>query len=470
MSIKEKNPNKPLFAIIGMGRSGISAAKVLKKEGKEVLIIEQKKTKKLMEIAYDLRKLNIKVELGRPLEIESFKPWLSNISQVITSPSVNWDNLTLNQFRSIGIKVQGEIAMAFERLKDIPWIGITGTNGKTTVTEMINHIFTKNNIYAPSVGNIGYPASEIILNNYSSNNSKPEWLIVELSSYQIESANNIKPKIGVWTTFSPDHLERHKTIDNYFKIKKLMIENSFLKILNYDDNFLKNNYSNFPQSSWISTTHNYDNKKNIEFYVNKDGLICESSSQMFKSNIINLPGSHNLQNLLLAIAASRKAGLSSNQIREGIFGFKGLPHRIEFVGKISQTKIYNDSKATNFDSSCVGLYSIKLPALVIAGGIAKSGCSKKWVKTIKETASGILLFGESSLELSLLLKESGYEGRISIFKNLNDASYEGFELLKEFQFSSLILSPACSSFDQYENFEERGNHFKFLVKDWLKNQ
>tara|TARA_Y100001968_G_scaffold183133_1_gene167732 strand:+ start:6520 stop:7908 length:1389 start_codon:yes stop_codon:yes gene_type:complete len=454
--------------VIGLGRSGIAAAKLLHLEKKKVVIIEKNKTEDLKKIGNDLSESGITVKLGRSLELSSFKEWLNQIDCVVISPSIPWNHETLNKLRDLGITVKGEISLAWERLKNIPWIAITGTNGKTTVTKMLTHVLIKNQTNVLMGGNVGIPASEIAIKLKENNCELPSWIIIELSSYQIEEAPEIKPQIGIWTTLTPDHLERHVTLDKYIQIKKSLIEKSNIRIYNSDDQFLNKSRNELSEGIWVSTKEIKNSLHPVQYWINKKGMIIENKKELFHSSAINIPGKHNLQNLLMVVAASRKVGLLPENIESGLNGFEGVPHRLEHLGSIKNIQIYNDSKATNYDSAFIGIKAIQHPSIIIAGGEEKEGDPAKWLQQINETCSGILLFGSSANSLKKLIQGSGLEKELSIHKDLRQATEAAISMAIKLKASSILLSPACASFDQYKDFEERGNHFKSLIKEFSK--
>ena len=463
-----ENPMNSIIIVVGLGRSGIGAAKLLNQQGKKVVIIEKSNDEKFESISKELNDLGITVELGIPLEFSSFEPWLKDLSRVVISPSVPWDHPTLNNLRIQGIKVQSEISLAWEELKHIPWIAITGTNGKTTVTKMLKHVLEKNKIKTSMGGNVGISVSDIALEVNNNQTKLPSWLIIELSSYQIETAPEITPAIGIWTTFSADHLERHKSLENYFAIKKGLLEKASIRIYNSDDRFLKSQLNKLRNGIWISATRRNKFINTNKFWINKEGIICEEEKELFDSSVIQLPGKHNLQNLLMVVSAAREVGLSPKAIEKGIKDFKGIPHRLEFIGQIESTKIFNDSKATNYEAARIGLEAINSPLLVLAGGESKEGDESSWLNQLNKSCSGVFLFGSSAKLLKDKIKASGFKKEITIFKDLKEATNAALALGVKKKVPSIILSPACSSFDQYKDFEERGNHFKEIIKPFLK--
>ena len=453
--------------MLGLGSSGIHAAKLLKSEGKEVLVLDNYSNKKLIDISQGLKAEGINVILlDEPLHINNFNNWIGRIASIIVSPGIDWEHKALKDLRAKKIDMQGEVQLAWERLSHIPSIGITGTNGKTTVTHMLNHVLKLNNFDTHMGGNVGEALSKIALGNKDRVNRKSNWLVLELSSYQIESSPKVKPSIGIWTTFSPDHLERHLDMDNYFKIKRSLLERSSIRIYNSDDKFLSSKIKELPEGIWVGIHQQSYYCHYTKFWIDKKGYIFEDQKKLFHTSILKIPGKHNLQNLLLVLAAAREIGLDHLSIAESINSFKPIPHRLEYLGEIEKLDIYNDSKATNFESSITGLKSLPGPIILIAGGKLKQGDPILWIEQIKKSTNGIVLFGMSAQELKIEILRASYKGEIIVKKNLEDATKASIEIARKTCAKNILLSPACASFDQYQSYEERGNHFKKLVKNY----
>ncbi len=463
------NSRKETTVVVGLGRSGLGAAKLLKAKGEKVVVIEQSKGIHLEKSSQELRNKGIIVKFGLPMNLESFNPLLSDLKSVVVSPAIPWDNPTLNQLRSKGIKIESEISLAWETLKDIPWIGITGTNGKTTVTYMLQHVLQQNKFNSSMAGNMGFPASEIAFESLISINKKPNWIVMELSSYQLEASPEITPKIGIWTTLTPDHLDRHGSIENYSNIKKQLLEKSENRIFNFDDPYLKDNRSKFKPGIWVSSKGPGEANQQNDFWIDSNGHLFEKTKFLLDSSVLQLPGEHNLQNLLLVTAAARTLGVPGKSIEKAIASFKGVSHRLEKVGQIKGLEIFNDSKATNFDAAEKGLASMQKPSIVIAGGQLKKGNPQEWINKLKEKSLAILLFGESAESLAGVIKSSGYKGQMKCFKNLETATEDAFKIGIERNANNILFSPACSSFDQYKDYEERGDHFKKLVNKLINS-
>ena len=457
-----------IHIVLGLGTSGISAAKLLKSEGKNVLVLENNLNEKLIHIANKLKSEGIEVILlGEPLHIDNFSPWLGKICSIIVSPGIDWEHIALKQLRNKDINTKGEVELAWERLNHIPSIGITGTNGKTTVTNMLYHILKLNNLNTDMGGNIGKALSKIALESASNAQEQLDWIVLELSSYQIESSPKVAPTIGIWTTFTPDHLERHHDLETYFKIKRSLIEKSSVRIYNSDDRYLYSKRKELPKGTWIGINQQSFYSHNPNFWIDREGYIFENQKKLFHSSALKIPGEHNLQNLLLVIAAAREVGIDHTSIAKSINSFKSIPHRLEYLGKIDNLSFYNDSKATNVDSSITGLRSITCPKILLAGGIQKKGDYQLWINQIKQSTRGIVLFGISGENIKQALLVSSYKGEIVVKQNLEEATIASIYMARKTNSKSILLSPAGASFDQYQNFEERGDHFKKIVKEYM---
>ena len=462
--MKEIESNNQITIAIGLGKSCIAASKYLSSNGEKVLIFENSSNESLKKIAAELINLGINVQLGTPLEFSSFKPWIATLSSVVIGPGIPWNHDTLNKLRVEGIEIKSEISIAWESLKGIPWVGVTGTNGKTTVTNMLHHVLQNSPIDSYIGGNIGRAATELSLAFKDSSTIKNKWLIIELSSYQIESAPEIAPQIGIWTTLTPDHLERHGSINNYFKIKRSLLKKSSLRIYNADDKYLNAHRNQLPKGIWVSIKGPGSKADTNKFWITSKGQVIEEGTELFNAKVLSIPGAHNLQNLLLVTAAAREIGLSAKSIENAIKSFKSIEHRLEKLSNISGIEIFNDSKATNFDSAEIALKATKGPLILIAGGLLKKGEASQWIKQIKSKALAVVLFGKSREIIKLMIKENGFKGEIHCYERLEKSVMKSINLGITLKVKSILFSPACSSFDLYNNFEERGEDFKSIVK------
>ncbi|MFN9600022.1 MAG: UDP-N-acetylmuramoyl-L-alanine--D-glutamate ligase, partial [Dolichospermum sp.] len=460
----------PEALIIGLGKSGVAAARLLKQEGWEVELYDSSTSPTLLKQQQELASEHITVKLKTTPEFTN-----SDLSKlIIVSPGVPWDIPILAQARELGMETIGEMELAWRHLQDIPWVGITGTNGKTTTTALIAAIFQTAGLNAPACGNIGYAACEVAIQNSLTERSRspksqiqnrPDWIIGEISSYQIESSVTLAPRIGIWTTFTPDHLARHKTLENYYHIKAKLLHNCQIQIFNGDDLYLRQlGLNHWPQAYWTSV-------KGEEFLIGEKGFYIENGWVMEKISAtpqaivevsaLRMVGEHNQQNLLMSVAAARLAGIDITAISQAVSEFPGVPHRLEHICHWQGIDFINDSKATNYDAAEVGLASVQSPTILIAGGEAKAGDDTAWLAQIQAKAAAVLLIGNAALAFSKRLQEVGYSNYHIVETMENAVSLSG-ELAKKHQASVVLLSPACASFDQYPNFEMRGEDFRQL--------
>lgn len=462
----------PTGEIIGLGRSGIAAARLLNKDGWQVTLIDsatesqiasRADNKQLRASQQQLNQEGVVVKLNSSL-LEAEAPDL-----IVVSPGVPWDIKILATARQQGIEVIGEIELAWRYLNQIPWVGITGTNGKTTTTALIAAIFQAAGLNAPACGNIGNAACELAIKNFEASSDRSfDWIIAELSSYQIESSVKLAPQIGIWTTFTPDHLSRHQTLENYYQIKASLLRRCQRKIINGDDRYLQTAGLELGKDViWTSVSQNsFNDDRLVEVYI-EDGWIIAFGELIAPVSLFKMPGKHNLQNLLVAVAAAKLAGIDKKAIALAIASFPGVAHRLQYVCSHQEIKFINDSKATNYDAAEVGLNSVEAPVILIAGGEAKSGDDTAWIDSIKAKAAVVLLIGEAASEFAQKLSDRGFD-RYQIVETMDKAVAQSLELAQKHQAKVVLLSPACASFDQYLSFEERGEHFRQLclaIKD-----
>ena len=453
--------------VIGMGRSGLGAARLLKQQNRDVVVLERGDNDALKRTAKALGQEGIQVALGQELIPESFQAWREGLEAVVIGPGIPWDHPTLIQLRSEGIEVRGEMDLAWDALHQIPWIGITGTNGKTTVTHLLSHVLEASGLKAPMGGNMGLSAAELACQIAAGTAPRPDWLVMELSSYQIEAAPTVAPKIGIWTTLTPDHLERHGSLEAYRAIKRGLLERSDCALFNADDPDLRQQRSSWQRGTWVSSERAHPDDQPADLWIDADGMVRNSEFSLFAADVLAMPGRHNRQNLLLVTAAALEVGLSPQQIATALRTFPGVPHRLEELGTLAGAKVFNDSKATNYDAAEVGLQAMQAPVVVLAGGQTKRGDATGWLKQLHAKACSLILFGAGADELADLAKAAGYQGELLQCQELDSAVQLAAAAVQRQGASALLLSPACASFDQYRDFEARGDHFRALVQPLL---
>jgi UDP-N-acetylmuramoylalanine--D-glutamate ligase len=453
------------IAVIGMGRSGIGAARLLRARGHDVVILERVDSPELRQRAVALESEGIQVVLDAPLQISTFRALSAPPQAVVVSPGIRWDHPVLNQLRQEGLRVHGELLAAWEATTAIPWIGITGTNGKTTVTHLIHHVLREAGMDAPLCGNVGVSAAEVALERMAPGANRPDWLVVEISSYQIEAAPELEPAIGVWTTLTPDHLERHGTLANYRAIKSSLLRRSRIPILNADDPDLQAHATAWEQARWVTAGPRQALPRTIHpcLWI-EAGWIRNSSGPLLPADCLPMPGRHNLQNMMMTVAVGLEVGVDPTGMADALRCFPGVPHRLERVRSIGGVDWINDSKATNYDAALVALQSLPAPLVVLAGGQSKQGDAGAWLAELGRRAAAVVLFGAAGEEFTALLKESGFTGVLRVLPGLEEAVPMAAVLAAETASRHVLLSPACASFDQYRDFEQRGEHFRLLVE------
>lgn len=449
--------------VIGLGKSGNAAAKLLKSQAWDVTISDRSPSPLLQPQATELEAEGITVALG-----DNFDPEVSKPELIVVSPGVPWDVAGLVKARSLGMVTIGEMELAWRNLINIPWIAITGTNGKTTTTALTAAIFATAGYHAPAFGNIGYAACEVALQN----KEQPiDFAIAELSSYQIESAPTLTPHIAVWTTFTPDHLARHKTMPNYFEMKSRLLARSHLQIFNGDDPALQKigSAQAFPVRSnacWTSILgkEHLIGDPAMGIWIEDETILFQGEPVM-PVNLLKMPGDHNLQNLLMAVAVAKLSGISNENIAQAIVSFSGVEHRLEYILTWAGIDFVNDSKATNYDAAVVGLKSMNAPTILIAGGEPKEGDDREWFDSIKAKAAAVLLVGVAAQPFAERLESIGYT-QYEIVETMENAVKRSGQLAQKTGAMQVLLSPACASFDQYRSFEHRGDDFRYWCKAW----
>lgn len=463
----------PNAQIIGLGRSGIAAARLLNHHGWQVTLSDSASAQSFAsrdssesrhQQQQELSSEGITVKLGYSLTLDA-----SDLPQlIVVSPGVPWDIPVLVEARNQGIDTIGEMELAWRYLQSIPWVGITGTNGKTTTTALIAAIFQAGGFQAPACGNIGYAACEVALKSGVSSPHSLDWVIAEISSYQIESSHDLVPQIGIWTTFTPDHLSRHKTLENYYNIKASLLARSHLQIFNGDDPFLRQMATNHWSDAYWTSVKGREHLLGDPCqgaYI-KEGWVFAQDEPIVPVASLRMVGAHNQQNLLMAVAAARLAGIEKEAIAQAIANFPGVPHRLEHIITWQGIDFINDSKATNYDAAQVGLTAVASPTILIAGGEAKAGDDTGWIETIQSKAAAVLLIGDAATAFAERLKQVGYD-HYEIVETMAQSVPRAAELAQQYNARVVLLSPACASFDQYQSFEERGDDFRQLCLEQL---
>ncbi|MCF2971690.1 UDP-N-acetylmuramoyl-L-alanine--D-glutamate ligase [Synechococcus sp. Nb3U1] len=453
--------------VLGLGIAGQAAARLLRAQGHEVLAWDEKNSDRLQQIQQELEPEGILVRLGEPFQLQA------GVEQVVVSPGIRWDHPLLEQARQKGIAVLGEAELAWQSLDFLPWVGITGTNGKSTTTALIAEMVQAAGLKGIPCGNIGLPLCQVALDTLRGER-QPDWIVAELSSYQLEASTSLMSsspsgpaRIGVWTTFTPDHLERHGTLERYASFKARLVDRATWRVLNGEDPYLLGRKQDWPNTYWICTQ---DQSAPVHLRKNSLWIQAEPIAEL-EAFGERCPGHHNLQNLLMAATAAHLAGIPNTAIQQAIRSFAGMPHRLERVAQLhigpTPIRFVNDSKATNYDAAWVGLNAVEPPILLIAGGKAKQGDAQAWLNLIQTKVARVLLIGEAAPAFAAALDRIHYTG-VELVQTLDVAVVRAFEAARSLaqtltdptQPITVLFSPACASFDQYRSFEHRGDHFR----------
>lgn len=442
--------------VAGLGVSGIALCKVLDSLKAKVIAYDEKEYDVLKENLEEIKSLSIDFRFGK-----FKKEFLEGVDLVVLSPGVPTDSDIVKTAQEKKIEVLGEVEFAY-RFSKAPIYAITGTNGKTTTTSLLGEMFKNTGRKVYVAGNIGYPLIYAVMEA-----AEDDFIVAEISSFQLETIKEFKPKISCIINITPDHLDRHKTFENYRDIKGRIFENQRedeYTVLNYDDPVtwsLKNKAKCrvFPFSR-KSLLENGAYVKDGSIYISVYG----NAEKIIDIEEIYIPGEHNLENALAASSVAYLSGISADVIANTLKTFKGVEHRIEFVDEINGVKFYNDSKGTNPDASIKAIQALKTPIVLIAGGYDKGSEFDEFVKAFNGKVKKLILIGQTAKKIRDTARKYSYpEDDILFAGTLEEAVKKAYESAKEGD--SVLLSPACASWDMFRNFEERGRIFKKAVAE-----
>lgn len=447
------------YTILGSGRSGIGIAKLLKKKGAKVFLSENAAIKKLKYFDKDsLNKEGIEFEIGGHSE----KIYDSDV--IIKSPGIQMNSPEILKAVSHGKKVYGEIEAA-SWFCPCPIIAITGTNGKTTTTELTGEIFRNAGFDTKVCGNIGVAFSEMI-DNLKDNSV----VVLEVSSFQLDSTESFRPKVSAILNLTPDHLEWHNSIENYLEAKLKINANQKeddIVIINYDDKILRGvkNKLNAGLAGFSVKNTLTNEQLSTGAFVEDNMIIYFDSKSGLKENIMDvkeiyIKGNHNVQNSLAAIIAAKSFGIHKDVIKKTLIEFRGVEHRIEFVRELKGVKFYNDSKATNIDSMIVAVESFSENIILILGGKKMENDFSKVKELIKARVKIIIAVGDSKQDIK---KQFSADVKVLVADTFENAVRSAFSSSESGDV--VLLSPAYKSFDLFDNFEHRGSEFKRIVNN-----
>jgi UDP-N-acetylmuramoylalanine--D-glutamate ligase len=437
--------------VIGLARSGIAAAIELKKLGAKV-IANDIKPKEALKDASILEANGIQSVFGcHPLGL------LDRCDLIVVSPGVPDDIDILIEAKRRDITVVSELELGYWFAK-APLIAVTGTNGKTTTTTLIGEILKNDGKNVSIAGNIGVPLVQEV-----EQNEQKDYFVVEVSSFQLEHILHFKPKISVILNLTKDHLNRHKSFENYIEAKARILENqdeSDYTVLNYDDDFvLSLSRRAKGKIVFFSRKHELEHGiciKNGVIVIKDNGIIFP----LLKANELGIQGAHNLENALAAVSVAWVARTNLNNMAETLKDFHGVEHRLENVAIINGVKYINDSKGTNPDAAIKAIEAIKGPIVLIAGGYDKKSDYTEFINSFNDKVKQLILMGETAPIIERAALNQGYSN-IQRVGSMREAVLAAAKSAQ--QGDTVLLSPACASWDMYSDFEERGRVFKEAV-------
>lgn len=427
--------------VIGGGKSGLAAARLLHRLGADVLLSDEGK------IRANLPR-GIKKEEGHSAKLLSCK-------LLVRSPGVPNELGILQKARQRRIPIWSELELAYRQARPKRVVAITGTNGKTTTTNLVGELFKRAGVPTEVGGNIGTPLSDLLPRVTAKTT-----VVLEVSSYQLENIETFHPQISVILNITPDHLEHHGTMARYAQAKARIFERqgaADVLIVNYDDVICRK------MSKQASSQLFYFSRKNVlsaGIWYRDGRLNVRWKGQKWSAPLVwRLPGDHNIENALAAVAVAVAGRIPRSEILETLKAFKGVEHRLEFVRSLGGVRYINDSKGTNVDSTRVALASFSDPLIVIMGGEGKGSPYAPLKALIRRHVRQLLLIGEDAPTIH---RELGDLVPTFLMKTMDKAVSAARKMALPGEV--VLLSPACASFDQYTNYEERGRHFKSLVR------
>ncbi|MDY3005515.1 UDP-N-acetylmuramoyl-L-alanine--D-glutamate ligase [Anaerococcus porci] len=428
--------------VYGLGITGISTVKTLASKGYKVYTFDKLKKEDDRLKGYDYSPIS-------DVEKED------KFDFVVKSPGIKPDDEIVKVLEKNN-EIISDIELSYRIFNNKEFLAVTGTNGKTTTTSLISHILNESGKRAIAVGNIG----EGILWQMYKNEAV---FVEEVSSFQLHNTKFYKPHIGIILNITPDHIDWHKSEENYIKDKLSIARNQDQKdyiIINHDDKILSKNKENFN-----ANIYEFSTKEKISngIYLDGDDIVLniDEPIKLFSRNDLKIVGNHNISNAMAAVLALYLYGIDINEIVKYIKTFKAISHRLEFVTEINNVKFFDDSKATNVDSAIKALESFDKNVILIAGGYDKNIDYRPLFESSSKKIKAIILIGQTKNILKSVSEDYGI--KYFIEDTMKDAVDRAFMIMKKNDI--VLLSPASASWDMYKSFEERGNDFKNLVKE-----
>lgn len=452
------------FLVFGLKESGIFAAKLLDKLGAKVYIFDED------ERVYETSKVKELVEKGLKIadfivengeNYEDRKNLIDGIETVVVSPGVNIDNRILVSLKRLKKRIIGELELGYLNLK-APIVAVSGTNGKTTVSTLIHDGLSRAGESCYLLGNVGTPLTE-----YALDIDQTAVAVVEVSSFQLETVFSFTPHIGIMLNVTEDHLDRHYDMENYIYLKKRLFKNmreSEYAVLNYDDQTVREFKNDLKcKIVWFSLTEKVGGG-----YLENGGLFYRGE-EIMQADDLAFSAKHDVENALAVICALKLYGVSTKVVVETLLNFKGINYRLQNIGSFGGVTYYNDSKSTNVASLLKAVEKMNSNTVLIVGGKDKNQDFTPFfdlVKNRKDVIKGVIFTGENRYELLKSSVKAEYLD-VAIAKDLLSSVAIAKSLVKEGD--TVLFSPGAASFDQFKNYEERGERFNYIVKGLYEN-
>lgn len=436
--------------VVGLARTGLAAVRFLAGQGARVKVSEFKRAEELGPVKETLKDLPVEWETGGHT-----LPFFLDADLIIVSPGVPLGGNPLAEARRRGIKLISEVELAFRFLRR-PLIAITGTNGKTTTTTLVGEMLKASGKLAFVGGNIGNPLIE-----FAGGPQTEDWVVAEISSFQLEGTAQFRPRISVLLNITEDHLDRYPDFPGYLQAKGMIFQNQGKEdyaLINADDP-LTFQFAHRVKSQVI--LFSAQRPVPVGCFLEGGGITfqgLDGPREHFGLNRLKIRGAHNLENMMAAIAACKICGCPREPLQQAMEKFAGLEHRLEWVREIRGINFFNDSKGTNVGSVVKSLTGFREPVLLIAGGRDKGGDYTPLKKLVTEQVKGMALVGEAKERIFAALGNLTETVKVETLEEAVEWSWS-----KAVPGDVVLLSPACSSFDMFENYQERGKRFKSLV-------
>ena len=444
--------------VAGTGKSGISATKLLVNHGVKVYLFDENKDRDIEAIKEKTGDSElVQIELG-----ELGEDALSSSQLMVISPGIPVDAPFTDVVRNAGIPIWSEIELAYHYGKG-KIAAITGTNGKTTTTALVGEIVKAHNAKTIVVGNIGIPYTELCDTTDDDSDT-----VAEISSFQLETVIDFHPNVSAILNLTPDHLNRHYTFENYGNVKFSITKNQTMDdvtVLNYDDEHTRAMGEKAKDHCHVVYFSRLE-KPAGGLYVEDGDIILEDGDK--KINVLaikdlKLMGAHNVENVLAAVGISYYMGVPVDVIRDVATSFKAVAHRIEYVDTVDGVAYYNDSKGTNPDAAIKGIQAMVAPTFLIGGGYDKGSEYDEWIEAFDGKVKWLVLIGQTAQKIADCAKRHGFNS-IIFEENLQDAVAYCHE--NAVDGDAVLLSPACASWGQFDNYEQRGDMFKEYVRSY----